>query len=157
MQIYILRHGQAEPQKTTDEMRNLTDKGRLEVAASLNKAGADLKSVQQIWASPLIRAQQTAEIASNYLVQQGIRVPIKMSELIVPEADPFLFFDALRDAQLASVLLVSHQPFVGQVLDLLCGRVSGFHTMNTSSLACVDCEIVAAKMGVIRWLRHVNE
>ena len=156
MQIYILRHGQAEPQQTTDEARNLTVKGRADIA-SITRAVTDLKSVQQIWVSSLVRAQQTAQIAGDFLAQQGVNIPLKTTDLLMPEGAPSLLFDALQNVQLESILLVSHQPLVGQVIDLLCGSYSGYHPMNTSSMACVDCEIVAAKMGKLRWLRHVDE
>ena len=32
MKVFVLRHGQAEAQQTTDEARNLTAKGRADVA-----------------------------------------------------------------------------------------------------------------------------
>jgi phosphohistidine phosphatase len=156
MQLYILRHGQAESQITTDEARKLTLKGKADVATALKSSADDLESVQIIWVSSLVRAQQTAQIAHSFLTQQGANLGLKTTDLIVPEADPYVFFKALQDAQLESILIVSHQPFVGQIIDLLCGSYNGFHPMNTSSLACVDCERVAAKMGNLRWLRHVN-
>ncbi len=156
MQLYILRHGQAETQITTDEARNLTAKGRADVAISLTSSADELKTVQVIWASSLVRAQQTAQIAHSFLTQESANIVLATTDLIVPEADPYVFFKALQDAQLDSILVVSHQPFVGQIIDLLCGSYDGFHPMNTSSLACVDCDIVAAKMGSLRWLRHVN-
>ncbi len=156
MQLYILRHGQAELQKTTDDARNLTASGRADVATIIKFSASDLKSVQEIWVSPLVRAQQTAQIANNFLTLQGVNAVLKTTDLIVPEADPYVLFNTLQNTQLESILMVSHQPFVGQVIDLLCGSYDGFHPMNTSSLACVDCEIVAAKMGKLRWLRHAN-
>ncbi|MES2824801.1 MAG: phosphohistidine phosphatase SixA [Pseudomonadota bacterium] len=156
MQLYILRHGQAESQLTTDEARNLTAKGRVDVALSLKSSAEELKSVQVIWASSLVRAQQTAQIAHNFLTPESENIVLKTTDLIVPEADPYVFFKALQATQLQAILVVSHQPFVGQIIDLLCGTYDGFHPMNTSSLACVDCESVAANMGKLRWLRHVN-
>ena len=45
MQIFVLRHGQAEPQKTTDDLRNLTEKGRADVATSINFSIDDMLSV----------------------------------------------------------------------------------------------------------------
>jgi phosphohistidine phosphatase len=157
MQIYILRHGQAEPQKTTDSARNLTAKGRADVATTLGYSLSDLITVQKIWTSSLVRAQQTAHITYDFLAQKGVGGSLKTTDLILPEADPYVLFNALYEAQLESILLVSHQPLVSQVIDLLCGSYNGFHPMNTSSLACVDCETVAVKMGKLRWLRHVNE
>lgn len=157
MQLFILRHGQAESQQTTDDARNLTTNGRVDVAATLKFSASELNSVQEIWASSLVRAQQTAQIAYDFLAQQGVNTLLKTTDLIVPEADPYVFFDTLQNTQLESILVVSHQPFVGQVIDLLCGSYDGFHPMDTSSFARVDCEIVAAKMGKLRWLRHAHE
>lgn len=157
MHIFILRHGQAELQKTTDEVRNLTLKGRADVANIAVKSLADLQVVQQIWVSSLVRAQQTADIVASTLAQHAAPLPMKITDLLVPEADPYLLFEALQDSPMSSVLLVSHQPLVGKVIDLLCGSYPGNHPMNTSSLACVDCDIVAANRGKLRWLRHENE
>jgi phosphohistidine phosphatase len=157
MHIYILRHGEAEPQKTTDEARNLTATGRVDVAKIITSAAQDLNAVQQLWVSPLVRAQQTASIVCDFLAFPERRFLLKTTGLIVPEANPYTLFAALQDAQLDSILLVSHQPLVGQAIDLLCGGDDGFHVMNTSSLACVECDMVAAKMGKLRWLRHANE
>lgn len=155
MQIFVLRHGQAEPQKTSDEARNLTEKGRADVAASTHFSLADLKAVQEIWASPLVRAQQTAQIVQAILLQQGISVAIKTTDLITPESYPLDLFDALQNANVNSILLASHMPFVGSFIDVFCGTASGYHSMNTSSLALVECNIPAAACGELRWLRQV--
>lgn len=155
MQVFVLRHGQAEAQLTTDEARNLTAKGRADVAASVNSSLSDLKRIQEIWASPLVRAQQTAYIARDILAAQGIQVQIKTTDLITPESDPTGLFDALQATTINSVLLVSHQPFVGDFIDLFCGSPRGAHPMNTSSLALIECDIAARACGELRWLRHV--
>lgn len=156
MQLYILRHGQAEQEITTDDARNLTARGRTDVAAIIKSAASDLKSVQEIWVSSFVRAQQTAQIAYSFLTQQGANVLLKTTDLLIPEADPYEFFNTLQDTQMESILMVSHQPFVGQTIDLLCDSYEGLHAMHPGSLACVDCEIVAVKMGKLRWLRHPN-
>jgi phosphohistidine phosphatase len=77
--------------------------------------------------------------------------------LLTPEADCRALLDALQNSHVNSILLASHMPLVGNLLDVFCGTKSGFHSMNTSSLACVDCEIAAPGLGTLRWLRHVNE
>lgn len=156
MRIFVLRHGHAEPQRTTDEARNLTALGRSQVELNLRNSLDDLVGIDTIWASPLVRAQQTAAIAHNLLKQNSNVPPVQTKELIVPEADIYAAFDALQKLQRRAVLLVSHQPFVGHFLDVLCGRENGFHSMNTSSLAAIDCDLVAAGLGQLLWLRHVN-
>ena len=155
MQIFVLRHGQAEPQKTTDELRNLTEKGRSDVAASINFSLSELTEVQEIWASPLVRAQQTAQIVQDILLTQGVSVAIKTTDLITPESNPSGLFDLLQAANLKSVLLASHMPFVGDFIDVFCGSEPGFHSMNTSSLALIECNIAAASCAELRWLRNV--
>lgn len=157
MQLFILRHGQAEMQRTTDEARQLTAKGRNDVALSIAHSLKDLMGVNQLWASPLVRAQQTATIARDLLADAGVQLSIHTTDLLTPEANCSALFEALQNSRANSILLASHMPLVGNLLDVLCGTKSGFHSMNTSSLACVDCEIAAPGLGTLRWLRHVNE
>lgn len=154
MQLFVLRHGHAEPQQTTDEMRNLTMTGRKQVAAMAARSLADLQAVQQVWASPLLRAQQTAEIVCGELKKSAVNFTLTTSNLIVPEASPSLLFDAIQAAHCESILLVSHQPLVGHFIDMFCGSYPGFHDMNTSSMACIDYDVAAAGLGKLRWLRH---
>jgi len=156
MQIFLLRHGQAEPQKTTDEARNLTERGRTDVVASINNSVVALSQLEEIWSSPLVRAQQTAQIVSDILSQQNKNITIKTTNFIAPESDPSELFDLLQDANVQSILLASHQPFVGKFLDLFCGDMIGTHSMDTSSLALIEYEIAAQGCGNLRWLRHIH-
>lgn len=155
MQVFVLRHGHAEPQITTDKARNLTDVGRNQVVTATNYSLSELKHIQEIWASPLVRAQQTAQIVRDILFTQGVQVSIKTIDLIVPESDPAGLFDSLQTENLNSVLLASHQPFVGDFIDLFCGTTRGSNPMNTSSLALIECDVAAASCGELHWLRHV--
>lgn len=157
MDVFVLRHGQAEPQRTTDEARNLTQKGRMDVAASAKNSLEELIGIKEIWASPLVRAQQTAEIVQAILRENGVSVEIKTTSLIEPESNPKAFFQKLEEESVSSVLLASHMPFVGEFLDVFCGSARGSFMMATSSLAKVACEIPAAGLGDLCWLRHVNE
>lgn len=150
MELFILRHGEAEPRVTTDEVRQLTDKGRAAVARMIKSSLEDLGKLTHIWVSPLVRAQQTADIAASLI---GDMEPYT-TELLSPEADPQLLFNQLQLSECEGLLLVSHQPLVSKILDTLCGTERGYHDMATSSLACVDIDIMAADMGKLRWLRH---
>lgn len=151
MNIFILRHGQAEPQQTSDEVRELTEKGRLDTVRIMKSRLGDLKSITQIWASPLVRAQQTAHIAASYFPSLSVMT----TELIIPEADPFAVMSWLQAMeQGSSTLLVSHQPLVGELLNRLCGKPAGFYPMGTSSLAAVNLPVVATGMGELAWLDH---
>ncbi len=154
MTIFILRHGQAEAQITTDEARQLTDKGRSDTARVVQARSADMNPLMQIWASPLVRAQQTAAIAASYFS----RVSIQTSELLVPEANPQALIEWLDELNAKSsnqsILLVSHQPLVGTLVNMLCCKPEDYYPMGTSSLAAIRAEIIAANMGDLLWLDH---
>lgn len=153
MIIYILRHGQAEAQITTDEVRRLTQQGVLDTERILAARAKEFADIASIWASPLVRAQQTAQIAMKYL--PGIS--LQTTSLLVPEADPQALTDWLYSnvaVETEAVLLVSHQPLVGRLLGLLCAEQDGFYPMGTSSLAAVRIQPVAAGLGELLWLDH---
>lgn len=157
MTVFILRHGQAEPQVTTDEVRRLTDKGRTDTARVVQGRLSYMAPLAQIWASPLVRAQQTAEIAVTYF--PGIT--IQTTDLLIPEADPQALLDWLDGLSRQqstcsdlSILLVSHQPLVGRLVNNLCGKPDDFYPMGTSSLAAVHAPVIATNMGDLLWLDH---
>lgn len=156
MNIFILRHGQAETQITTDEARQLTDKGRADTARVMSVRAPDMASLAQIWASPLVRAQQTAAIAASSFPH----IHVQTTDLLVPEANPQALIDwlgrLLRNESDAdkSILLVSHQPFVGALVNKLCGKPDGYYPMGTSSLAAIHIPVVAKNMGDLLWLDH---
>lgn len=155
MAIFILRHGQAEAQITSDDARQLTNKGRNDTARIVQARIADMPLVQ-IWASPLVRAQQTAEIALSYF--PGLK--IQTTDLLVPEANPQVLMNWLDKLNAPfigtdrSILLVSHQPLVGTLVNLLCGKPGDYYSMGTSSLAAIRAQVVAADMGDLLWLDH---
>jgi len=157
MTIFILRHGQAEAQITTDEARQLTEKGRSDTARVMAVRAVDMTSLAQIWASPLVRAQQTAAIAANYFPHLNIQT----TELLEPEANLqalLQWLDELNQLQLQdpnqSILLVSHQPLVGVLVNKLCGKSDDFYPMGTSSLAAIHAQVIASHMGDLLWLEH---
>lgn len=153
MTLFILRHGQAEPLVTSDELRCLTDKGHLDTLRVVQRRLADMQSLAQIWASPLVRAQQTAKLAASFFPE----LEIQTTDLLIPEADPQVlmkWLDGLNHPD-QSILLVSHQPLVGQLVNRICGKPSSFYPMGTSSIAAVSIPIVADGMGDLLWLDHV--
>ncbi|HET6511880.1 MAG TPA: histidine phosphatase family protein [Candidatus Kapabacteria bacterium] len=69
MDLYILRHGDAGPNRSSsaeDNARELTEDGREDVRRMAERLlGAGLLAPSIIFASPLIRARQTAEIVKQ--------------------------------------------------------------------------------------------
>jgi phosphohistidine phosphatase len=155
MDVFVLRHGEAVREASHDRERCLTSRGREDLQSVLSSCRTELSSVRHLLVSPYVRAQQTAEIAIEYLDPAVIS---KTSEFLIPEANPIHLLDYLQQAQqrdeLQSVLLVSHQPLVGVLVDRLCGFDVGRYRMGTSALAFIQAEIAAASLGHLRWLRQ---
>jgi phosphohistidine phosphatase len=151
MDVFILRHGEAVREASHDRERCLTSRGCEELHSILSSCRAEFSGVRYLLVSPYMRAQQTAEIAAEYL---DPAVVTRTSELLVPEANPADLLDYLQPCELQSVLLVSHQPLMGVLVDKLCGFDVGRYRMGTSALAFIQAEIVAAGLGHLRWLRQ---
>lgn len=114
MKLWVLRHGEAEPHgsKPHDSERVLTDHGREEVLRS----AAELigKPLTAIYASPYLRAQETAEIVRSAL---GFAPEIRVVEWLTPDTDPDKVAEQL--VSVSDALLVSHNPLVGKLLSYL--------------------------------------
>jgi phosphohistidine phosphatase len=113
MKIWVLRHGEAVPHGSKpDPARELTEQGRKEVLSSATElVGQPLTA---IYASPYLRAQQTAQLVREAL---GFEPEIRTVEWLTPEVDPDRVADQL--VSVSDVLLVSHYPLVGNLLSYL--------------------------------------
>lgn len=150
MNLYILRHGQAEHLTTIDEARRLTEKGRSDTQHVLQNCVKKMQPLDQLWASPLVRAQQTAAIAAPFFPH----LQVHTSDLLTPEASLTALLDWLTRSTRTSVMLVSHQPLVGRLVDELCGKPPGYYAMDTSSFAAISLFKVGIGMGDLQWLEH---
>lgn len=152
MNIWLLRHGEAEPRARTDAQRCLTEAGRTEV----RRSAAHLvgRPLQVILASPYQRAQQTAELVREVL---GFDPPVETVPWLTPDADvdDAMLYLARRGE--SDLLLVTHQPFVGALGGWLVNGVRGATVpMATASLAELQGEGVAAGLMHLVSLRHPN-
>jgi phosphohistidine phosphatase len=155
MELFILRHGDAARSASSDRERPLTGRGKDELHTVLSANQQYLTRVSRMLVSPYVRTLETGRIAAEYLPPS---VVVESSSLLVPEADPSALMDYLQQLQqeqgVQSVMLVSHQPLVGVLLDRLCGFETGRYRLGTSALASVEAEVVAADLGQLRWLRQ---
>lgn len=127
MQIILVRHGEAERQTTTDAMRRLTAHGQAQAqqsAAWLLNHGYQLDG---LFASPYVRAQQTAGVIAEVL-----DLTIETCPLITPDDEPqpvIAWLDSLDLPEHAVIALVCHMPIVGRLASLLCEGVAnqGYH------------------------------
>lgn len=113
MKLWVLRHGEAEPYDSRpDSERELTAHGRKEVLSSAARLMG--QPLTAIYASPYLRAQQTAQLVREAL---GFEPEIRTVEWLTPEVDPDRVAEQL--VSVSNVLLVSHNPLVGNLLSYL--------------------------------------
>ena len=112
MLLLVMRHGEAG-WHSLDEERELTETGRQQVASTATQIAESPWRPRTIWCSPLVRARQTAAIASEIL-----NCPVEFRDFITPDDDPGLCLDALLEADSSPLMLVSHMPLVGSLSTL---------------------------------------
>ena len=134
MKIWILRHGEAEPHARRDAERELTAHGREQV---LNSAAHLIgQPLDCLLVSPYVRARQTAELVLKAL---GYPCEPVIVPWLTPESEPKFALSQLPDT--GNVLLVSHQPFVGDLISLLLhGHMRQPQPMHTATLVELEGE-----------------
>jgi phosphohistidine phosphatase len=113
--VYLIRHAHAED-GVHDDARPLSAKGRRqirEVARWLRHAKAF--EAEEIWSSPLVRAQDTA---ARLVEQLKLTVPVQEVSGLRPEDDPALTARRLRETR-RTVAIVGHDPHLSALASLL--------------------------------------
>ena len=154
MNVLILRHGQAEGYAQTDAQRNLTERGLRDT----EQAGQCLQALglafDGVWVSPYVRTQQTAQ----QVLKSFPELEVNTQDILTPESDPKTVFDAIKHSELDSLLIISHQPLVGELLALLTEpKVSYQSPMSPATMAYVHNEHMLPACGELTWLRHAPE
>jgi len=152
MQLFILRHGKAEPGHPgePDSNRRLTEEGKQLSRLVLARAAAAGVQPLTVLVSPYIRAQETAEIAREML---GLRSAALPSNALLPDSHPETLWDEVRlHQQDPQLMLVGHNPLLSEFLTLLLAAGVAID-LKTSGLACVDVGSASAQpRGRLVWL-----
>ncbi len=126
MYLYLIRHGIAVNQdtiapdlRTSDRLRPLTKIGRKktqQVAKNLQKSGLEFDA---ILSSPLVRAQQTAEI----LIAQNLCPRLELCDDLAPSGDLDSWLSWWQERsnhqQITKLALVGHEPNLSEWAELL--------------------------------------
>lgn len=142
MKVFIARHGEASFDAPSDFERNLTQKGEATTQRLVDSNLEQLKSVSEIWCSHLTRAVQTADIYARALSLKPQR-----QTFLTPDSSPAQVLRKLeKHADIEAILLVSHQPLVGDLTGLLCGNGYGAHPFATSEVVVLEMDYPAQGM-----------
>ena len=132
MLVLIMRHGDAEASRGMDGQRHLTKLGAAQSRKVLKLASDIGAKVTAIASSPLLRARETAEIAS-----QVFGLEFLVTNSLEPEGTPDEVYAELESYHATnSVLLISHQPLVSKLLADILGAEPVI-SFATASLALI--------------------
>jgi phosphohistidine phosphatase len=113
--VYFIRHGIAADPAEYDQDRDrpLVAKGRKKTAAVAQRLREIGLHFDEILTSPLVRAQQTAEI----LLERGLTSQLTVTESLSPDGgfqDWLTWLKTWQSPEHCTVALVGHQPDLGQ-------------------------------------------
>lgn len=150
MQIFIMRHGEAENRFIDDASRCLTPLGVSEAGSSGTWLRDVVGHVDMALVSPYVRALQTLDALM-------LKVPVELTQNsadVTPDGQPELFHDYLRvllaeNPHVRNLLIVSHMPFVSSLVDELCGH---YHSVlfATAGIVQLDYDLEAGRASLIR-------
>ncbi len=153
MQLLVIRHGTAEEAGAggDDASRALTKAGKKEmkeVAAGLETL---VESVDVIGASPLLRAQQTAEIIARAYGDLSVHAV----DALVPGSDPTALADWLGQHSSAKIVaIVGHEPLLGLLVTwFMTGAGNSRVALSKGGVALLEFSSRASPgTGILQWL-----
>jgi len=152
MNLYLLRHGEAEPNASTSAGRQLTDAGQDEVSSVAMQFASRRLQIDACFVSPALRAQQTAEIFLSHIFNSP--APLTIEELSANQRAAQLM-QFLEQESAENILLVSHNPILSELLALLTrGNVEDMTILGTSELACITLKTIGLGMGTCNAILH---
>jgi phosphohistidine phosphatase len=144
MELYLLRHGIAEDLAPggRDADRALTAEGKRKLKEVLKVASAQLRPTL-ILSSPYRRAKETAVVAAQALRYEK---EILESSQIVPHGRPEDLWQEVRSHRNEpKLLVVSHEPLLGQAMGWLLNAPSLEVDVKKGSLMRIDLESFGAR------------
>lgn len=146
MQLYLLRHGEAEPSASSDAARRLTGKGHRDVKSVARQFRQHGLVLEYCLCSPYVRAQETAR---DFLHLVAPDLEIRDTSELTPDNRASAVMEVLASLPAsAHVLLVSHNPLMSELQALLVeGSISQMHIMATSELDAISIDIMGLGMG----------
>jgi phosphohistidine phosphatase len=164
MQLFLLRHAEAEPDAASDAKRVLTAKGTKQ-AETVGKFCLEHGFVPEIiLSSPLTRAEETARLLARELNVSKI---VQIEEFLRPGMTAERAFSGLRESfiglrkrekspERASILLVGHEPDFSNFAGVLIGGRSDSVHFRKATLMGITLPELKPGAGTIEFLIPVR-
>lgn len=149
MNLYLMRHGEAQAHAASDKLRQLTQRGIDDVRMVARQLASKGVVLDRCIASPYLRAQQSA---AEFLKELRSDLELQTEERLAPSTRPSELVTFLQNVQGEHVLLVTHNPLVSEVHALLTrGATDELRVMGTSELVCISFEVVGLGTGTTQY------
>ncbi|OGU75395.1 MAG: phosphohistidine phosphatase SixA [Ignavibacteria bacterium RBG_16_34_14] len=152
MNLYLIRHGDAEPISPTksDHKRELTPKGKGSIRKAAEGWKKIIKSFDIIAASPLTRAVQTAEIIVEVF---NYKEKVITDKRITSGAKFEDFKDFIKSFDEDVIAIVGHEPDMSRHLSALVSSSGSYVEFKKGSIAKIKFEgKVRASGGTLEFL-----
>jgi phosphohistidine phosphatase len=138
--LVVVRHGKAEERSDysgNDRLRPLTDEGRDRMRENAKHLRKLFPKIDVLISSPLVRAQQTAEILQQ---EYGIK-KIQNTENLSPGFNRAELLKYLKDQQGETLCIVGHEPDLGEFCSwVLTGNSHSFVPLRKGGVCVVEFE-----------------
>jgi phosphohistidine phosphatase len=164
MQLFLLRHAEADPDAASDEERALTEKGSNQ-AESVGKFCLAHEFVPgMILSSPLTRAEETARLVARELDRPKL---VKIADFLRAGMTVEQAFSGIREclidlmkrekySEKVSIMLVGHEPDFSDLAGALIGGRSGSVHFRKATLMGVSLQELKPGAGTIEFLLPVK-
>jgi len=156
LKLFLSRHAESSFNAPSDRERPITGNGIEQTKRLIGNNFPALKEVEYIWCSDLRRAKETASLYREKIGRpDAIGSFEKQKQLLSektflsPDGDIKKVFESLSSLSDDAVLLiVSHQPLIGELVSELCeGNVYQAHPFAPSEVVVVECDVAESGMG----------
>ena len=152
MEIYLLRHGIADEPRSglADADRALTGPGRQKLRRVLERAKSAEVSPSLILSSPLRRALETAQLASELLGCDKIVTTESLAPSSAPEQ---VWQEISKHAREQSILLAGHEPLFGMTVAYLLACAPLRIDFKKAALVRIEMDkVTKAPHGILKWM-----
>ncbi|HTP80499.1 MAG TPA: phosphohistidine phosphatase SixA [Bacteroidota bacterium] len=151
MHLYFLRHGDADDNPgVSDRERRLSPTGKKQAEIAAQFCRRSRARFDSVLSSPLVRACETAEP----FVRNGFVKSVTQTEALLPTSSPAELLAELRAHPSDQLLLVGHQPLLGDCISCLIAPDGEANIeVKKGSLTLVELKRgLLAGTGILRWM-----
>ena len=150
MKLYLLRHGDAVD-GYPDQHRQLSVYGRQQVQSVALRHRVECGAIEQVVSSPYKRAAETTDIFTRTV---NLQHRIDWLDDLTPQGELRAIEGFLQRTNVEAVLMVTHLPLVGLLVDYLAGETGT--RMGTANLASLSMDFPAQRNALLNWIHYAN-